>query len=157
MTEVHNRQHGFRKNKSTKSAISETTNYIEKHMANNEDLIGVFLDIQAAFDTITPVSIKEALLKHNLDNRLVEWYHTFLTHRHLITEHNGVRYEGTIGIGFPQREVCSAKFWIVAFNEAINIINQFGALGIGFADDCCILLHRKHVNHAMSLIQSRQN
>ena len=153
MTEVHIRQHGFRKNKSTESAISETTNYIEKHMANNEDVIGVFLDIQAAFDTITPSSIKDALLKHNLDNRLVEWYHNFLTHRHLITEHNGTTYEGNIGIGFLQGGVCSAKFWIVAFNEAINIINQFGALGIGFADDWCILLHRKHINHSMSLIQ----
>ena len=61
MTEVHSRQHGFRKNKSTESAISETTNYIEKHMANNEDVIGVFLDIQAAYYTITPSSIKEAL------------------------------------------------------------------------------------------------
>ena len=120
---------------------------------NNEDVIGVFLDIQAAFDTITPSSIKEALLKHNLDTRLVGWYHSFLTHRHLITEHNGVTYKGNIGIGFPQGVVCSVKFWMVAFNEAINIINQFGALGIGFADDCCILLHRKHVNHTMSLIQ----
>ena len=71
----------------------------------------------------------------------------------MITEHNGISYEGNIGIGFPQGGVCSAKFWIVAFNEAINIINQFGALGIGFADDCCILLHRKNVNHTMSLIQ----
>ena len=71
----------------------------------------------------------------------------------MITEHNGVSYEGNIGIGFPQGGVCSAKFWIVAFNEAINMINQFGAQGIGFADDCCILLHRKHVNHTMSLIQ----
>ena len=42
---------------------------------------------------------------------------------------------------------------IVAFNEAINIIHQFGALGIGFADNCCMLLHWKHTNHAMRLIQ----
>ena len=39
MTKVHDRQHGFRKNKSTESAISQTVNYIEKHMANNEDVI----------------------------------------------------------------------------------------------------------------------
>ena len=34
-------------------------------------------------------------------------------------------YEGevTIGIGFPQGGVCSAKFWIIAFNRAIEIIN----------------------------------
>ena len=85
MTKVHDRQHGFRKNKSTELAISETANYIEKHMANNEDVIGVFLDIQAAFNTITPTSLKEALTRHNLDDKLVGWYHTFLTHRHLIT------------------------------------------------------------------------
>ena len=153
MTKVHDRQHGFRKNKSTESAISEMVNYIKKHMTNNEDVIGVFLDIQAAFDTITPVSIKKALLEHDLDEKLVGWYYTFLTHRHLLTEHNRVQYKGKISIGFPQGGVCSAKFWIVTFNEALDIINQYGALGIGFADDCCILLHRKHINHIMSLIQ----
>ena len=152
MTKMHDRQHGFRKNKSTASAISDTVNYIEKHMANDEDVIGVSLDIQAAFDTIQPLAIKQALHNHNLDDKLVDWYYNFLTLRHLITEHYGVTYEG-IGIGFPQGGVCSAKFWIIAFNEAINIINQFGALGIGFADDCSILLHRKHINHAMGLIQ----
>ena len=39
MSKVHDRQHGFRKNKSTESAISETVNYIEKHMSKNEDII----------------------------------------------------------------------------------------------------------------------
>ena len=153
MTKVHDRKHGFRKNKSTESAISETANYIEKHMANNEDVIGVFLVIQAAFDTITPSSIRQALTTYNLDDMLVGWYYNFLTHRHLMTEYNGTTYEGNIGIGFPQGGVCSAKFWIIAFNEALNIKNQLWALGIGFADNCCILLHRKHINHAMSLIQ----
>ena len=42
------------------------------------------------------------------------------------------------------------EFWIIAFDEALNIINQFGALGIGIADDCCTLLHQKHTNHVMS-------
>ena len=121
MTKVNDRQHGFRKNKSTESAISETTNYIKKHMANNEDVIGVFFDIKDAFDTITPTSIKEALLRHNLDDKLAGCYYTFLTHRHFITEHNGITYQGNSGIGFPQGGVCSAKFWIVAFNEALNI------------------------------------
>ena len=89
----------------------------------------------------------------NMNPMMVKWYGTFLQHRHLITEYNGTIYEGNVGIGFPQGGVCSAKFWIVAFNEAIKIINQYGALGIGFADDCCILLHRPHINHAMSIIQ----
>ena len=71
-------------------------------MANYEDIIGVFLDIQAAFDTIQPLAIKQALRNHNLDDKLVDWFYNFLRHRHLITEHNGASYEGNIGIGFPK-------------------------------------------------------
>ena len=58
MTPVHSRQHGFRKNRSTKSAISETVEYIEEHMTRNE-----FLDIQAAFDTIKPKTICDSLIQ----------------------------------------------------------------------------------------------
>ena len=132
---------------------SQIAYYIEKHMANNEDVIGVFLDIQATLDTITPTSITKALLRNNLGDKLVGWYNTFLSHMHLITKPNGVTYEGNIGIGFPQGSVCMAKFWIEAFNEAQNIINKYRAQGIGFADDCCLLLHRKHITQGMSLIQ----
>ena len=42
MTKVHDRQHGSRKNKSTESAISETTNYIEKHIEKMRMLLGSF-------------------------------------------------------------------------------------------------------------------
>ena len=70
---------------STESAISETVNCIEKLMANHEDVIGIFLDKQAAFDTIQPLAIKQALHNHNLDDKLVDWFYNFLTHRHLIT------------------------------------------------------------------------
>ena len=153
MKPVHDKQHGFRRNRGTESAISETVNYIDKHLANNEPVMGVFLDIQAAFDTIRPDAIKDALMAFNINPQMVEWYHSYLTKRHMITEYNGEKYEAEIGLGFPQGGVCSAKFWIIAFNEAINIINQFGALGIGFADDCCILLHRENIDHAMCLIQ----
>ena len=42
----------------------------------------------------------------------------------------------TVGIGFPQGGVCSAKFWIIAFNQAIEMINNYGVTGQGFTDDC---------------------
>ena len=42
----------------------------------------------------------------------------------------------TVGIGFPQGEVCSAKFWIIAFNEAIEIINDYGVTVQGFTGNC---------------------
>ena len=157
MVEVNAHQHGFRRNRSTESAISETVNYIERHTTQGKDVLGVFLDIQAAFDTILPNAVRTALLEYNIHPLMVEWYYDYLCHRNLYTENNGDQAVATIRIGFPQGGVCSAKFWIIAFNEAINIINQYGALGIGFADDCCILLHRKKIDQAMALIQRITN
>ena len=54
---------------------------------------------------------------------MVNWYYNFITHRNLHVEINGTTASKTVSIGFPQGGVCSAKFWIIAFNEAIEIIN----------------------------------
>jgi len=59
----------------------------------------------------------------------------------------------TTGQGFPQGGVCSAKFWIVAFNEAINIINEHGATGNGFADDCVTAIGGTNLHTMMSRLQ----
>ena len=96
----------------------------------------VFLDIQAAFDTISPDTIRTKLLEHSGDEKMVNWYYEYITHRNIHAEVKGEKAVITTGQGFPQGGVCSAKFWIVAFNEAINIINEHGATGNGFADDC---------------------
>ena len=49
---IHDRQHGFTPGKSTESALSTTTNYIEKFLAYGQHCFAVFLDISAAFDSI---------------------------------------------------------------------------------------------------------
>ena len=41
---------------------------------------------------------------------------------------------------FPLGEVCSAKFGLIAFNEAIEIINKLGVYGNCFADNCVTML-----------------
>ena len=46
--------------------------------------MGVFLDIQAAFDSITPEHVKKALLKHGCRD-MVDWYYELITHRNLET------------------------------------------------------------------------
>ena len=38
-------------------------------------------------------------------------------------------------MGFPQGGVCSAKFWIIAFDEAAKILNSHEVTGELFADD----------------------
>ena len=115
------------------------------------------MDIQAAFDTISPEFIKERLYHHGGDKDLVKWYYNYLTHRNITTEIGGYEAKNTIGIGFPQGGVCSAKFWIIAFDPAIEIINQWGCKGQGFADDLCITMGGKDLDQIINIMQGALN
>ena len=150
---IHIQQHGFRTDRNTDTAISTVTDYIEKHIYNQKHVIGVFLDIQAAFDSIKPSKIKEALLLHGGDPLMVEWYYSYITHRNMFVDINGQQISCTTSLGFPQGGVCSAKFWIIAFNAAISILNEHGVLGLGFADDCVALIGGTNLHQMMSRIQ----
>ena len=50
-------------------------------------------------------------------------------------------------MGFPQGGVCSAKFWLIAFNFAIKTINTLGIEGNGYADDCSAILGGPRLDH----------
>ena len=50
---------------------------------------------------------------------MVEWYYLYLGRRYLEVELHGETVRLTTAIGFPQGGVCSAKFWLIAFDQAI--------------------------------------
>ena len=133
---IHQKQHGFQVGKSTESAISNTVNYIESHIFKQQFALGIFLDISSAFDSISPIHIRDSLLKHGGDPDMVAWYFDYLTHRDLQFHLHGDYYDRSHGVGFPQGGVASAKFWLIAFNRAIEIINTKHIEGNGYADDC---------------------
>ena len=62
-----------------------------------------------------------------------------------------------VGTGFPQGGVCSAKFWIIAYNQALKILNSHGVTGYGFADDSCTLIGGTNLDQMMSRTQKVVN
>ena len=48
---------------------------------------------------------------------------------------------------FPQGGVCSAKFWIIAFDEAAKILNSNGVNGELFANDGNGIIGRKDIEY----------
>ena len=145
---------GFTKGRSTESAISETADYIEQHLFHDKHCLGVFLDISSAFDSISIDHIRDSLLAHNGDPDLVEWYHSYLGRRFLEITLHGENSQLTTSTGFPQGGVCSARFWLIAFDEAIRIINSEGIVGNGYADDCGALLGGTHSGNMIDKMQA---
>ena len=97
--------------------------------------MGVFIDIQAAFDSITPEHIRKSLLKHGCNPDMVKWYYELLKNRNLSTTYDNFILLISTNLGFPEGGVCSAKFWIIAFNDTAKILNTHGVSGELFADD----------------------
>ena len=150
---IHHKQHGFLTGKSTESAISNTTDYIEKYIMRKQHCVGVFLDISSAFDSIRPNHVRRALLDHGGHPEMVQWYHNYITHRNIQVTMHGETVTFSTGIGFPQGGVCSAKFWLIAFDFAIKIINTYNIEGNGYADDCSALYGGPRLDHAISRLQ----
>ena len=88
---------------------------------------------------------------------MVKWYFDYLTHRNINIELHGEKISASIGVGFPQGGVASAKFWLIAFDEAVGIINSHGVTGHAFADDCAALVGGTHVAHLRNKLQKVLN
>ena len=151
---IHAMQHGFTKGQCTESAISNTIDTIKQHLFEKEHCLGIFLDISSAFDSISIHHIKQTLLEHNGSPKMVEWYFSYLGRRYLEVELHGEIVHLTTATGFPQGGVCSAKFWLIAFDEAIRIINSEGITGNGYADDCSALIGGTHPHNMIEKMQS---
>ena len=61
---MHDNQHAFRKNHSCDIALSRVVGHIEKSILNGHYTLGVFLDIQGAFDNITIDSLESGMKAH---------------------------------------------------------------------------------------------
>ena len=61
--------------------------------------MGVFLDIQAAFNSIMPEHIKKALLKHGCHPDMVDWYYELMTQRTLEATYENLILEVTTNMG----------------------------------------------------------
>ena len=151
---IHAMQHGFTKGKCTDSAISNTANYIEEFLFAKQHCLGVFLDISSAFDSISIDHIRQTMLEHNGTPKMVEWYYSYLGRRYLQVDLHGESAHLTTSTGFPQGGVCSARFWLIAFDEAIRIINSNGITGNGYADDCSALIGGTHPHNMIDQMQT---
>ena len=132
---IHKNQHGFQIGKGTEGALSGTCDYIEKFVVRRGYCLGLFLDISSAYDSMDIEHIRNSLYLHGGEADLVEWYYNYLARRVLHIKLHGNSVAFICSQGFPQGGVASAKFWIIGFNPAIEIINRHQVVGQGYADD----------------------
>ena len=93
---------------------------MHRALSNNLFAVGSFIDIKAAFDSITFSSIMSAIRELNLPPFLTAWIHKFLTTKTVIFNLKGMALIRFIIKGTPQGGVLSPFLWNLVFNSLIT-------------------------------------
>lgn len=136
---IDNRQHGFRKGKSTVTALLETVHDFAAAIDAQSQIDVIFLDFQKAFDCVShsKLIIKvRAILKNTA---LVSWIEAYLRHRQqCVSIDNVCSTPAAVGSGVPQGSVLGPLFFLIFIND---IVDQVPVKIKLFADDC-VIYHR---------------
>ena len=103
---IYDLQFGFRENHSTNHAIISIIQKIQDAIKNNKIAIGVFIDLQKAFDTVNHSILLEKLNHYGISGISNTWFKSYLTDRQQFVSIGGENSDFTITEhGVPQGSV----------------------------------------------------
>ena len=138
-TPMHKNQHAFRKGRSTESALSDLVDHLESSALNGGTAIGVFLDIEGAFDNLLPLGVIQSLRKRNTPDHLLQWFQNYLVSRYVDVDYKGVKMTRRLVKGTPQGGVLSPVLWNLAFDEVLSMVEGTAIKAFGYADDLALV------------------
>lgn len=142
-------QHGFRKGCSTESAILQVTSIIETAIKNGNQALGIFMDIEGAFDNIPFVAIKSALERTAAKGNISNWILHLVTTRNVTLRLKDTSYNIWVKAGCPQGGVLSPFLWNLVLDSLLVYMTHTNSI-FAFADDLVIIL----ASHCTDTLQS---
>uniref|UniRef100_A0A8C6WF21 Reverse transcriptase domain-containing protein n=1 Tax=Neogobius melanostomus TaxID=47308 RepID=A0A8C6WF21_9GOBI len=142
-------QYGFRNNRSTAHALINLTEEVTNHIDNKLYSLGIFIDLQKAFDTIDHKILLNKLQNNGIRGIANNWLKSYLTERKQyvqIEEHvSGWR---NITCGVPQGSILGPQLFLLYINDLCEVSTKLKF--ILFADDTTILCSSKDLQLLIS-------
>ena len=140
-------QFGFKKGTSTEHALSSLVDEVESAILRGKIALGVFLDVEQAFDQINFSSCIKSLEERNFPAKILRWYKFYLENRYAETSLHGVKVLKKVSKGVQQGSLLSPLIWSVYFEKWLSL--KMGPVSPkAFCDDGIMLL-TGHDQHSM--------
>ena len=146
-------QWGFRGGISTEMAIAKFIQKVINGFNDKKFGIGVFLDLQKAFDLVDPNILLSKLQNYGVDNLSTNLIKSFLTNRkQCVKINNHLSSVEEVSLGTPQGSSLSPLLFIIFINDICRCssIVHFNL----FADDTSIYLNHDNIETLFSLMEN---
>ena len=131
-------QYGFRKNVSTEMAVVEIQDRIISEINENKSVIGIFMDLSKAFDSLSHNILLKKLWYYGVRGTCFEWFKSYLCNRKQCTIFNSLLSEfEIIDTGVPQGSILGLLLFLICINDIVNSCHCFDF--ISYADDTTLI------------------
>ena len=146
-------QYGFRKNHSTDYAILQLCDQIAASLSKKEHIIGIFMDLSKAFDTIDHNILLKKLRTYGIRGTALDWFKSYLfNRRQFVSFKSSASNISSINCGVPQGSILGPLLFLIYINDIINAAPLFTYVLV--ADDTNVLYSHPNIHTLIDTINA---